>query len=390
MNNKNKTQYRRLFVLSPEYYQKLSQTYEKQKKINNFDKEIYDILFDENLNDTQKYYTYLKKLSNRVTELNLNNDFQENKSNNASNLSENSDNLIKSDTEVNIIKSDVDAIKTPEPIILNSKNQFTQTNVPESVFETKSNPPIEEIFEHTPQLPENVHDNKVTDMPIDMTVNENFNQSLMRDHYLEEKLHEIAQKYLEEKNMNNIVPVKQTLDADYRIFNNKLNNDQIAVEVKPVYDFLYNNKKNPKFEVHLENKELQGKYIVLTGKTKSTPANENKRKRKANNIFENVLENKRKKQANNIPENVLEKTLFDLAISNSPLTTSKRDLVVDRESIDKDFRIYEDKTTGSKIAIEVAPVYDHLMNKTDKMDVEVQKTNNYTVLRSRTIEKKLN
>ena len=68
MFSKNNLQYTRLFVLNPEYYKKLSEVYEDRMHLNEFGREVSDVLFDKSLFDTQKYYLYLKNLSKRLTQ----------------------------------------------------------------------------------------------------------------------------------------------------------------------------------------------------------------------------------------------------------------------------------------------------------------------------------
>lgn len=362
MNNKNNLQYKRLFVLNPSYYKKLTEAYEERSQLNDFGKEISDILFNKNLTDTQKYYFYLKNLSDRMTQIKPSEDSTENKASHITDILD----LTKTEqlkTEQLLPKA-VASIETqvsPKKL----RNKSIQTDLSETVFNATLNPPLEEIFE-----------NKIDSVPVQNEENVDVNKhpSRLSDFYLEEKLHEIAQKYSGERNMNNIVldDARSKNHKDFRIFSNIKTKDEIAVEIQPVYDLLYNNKDVINWKVYYENRLLEGQYIMVYVNEDAIP----------------MIENKRKRKADDISENVLEKTLHELAYSNTSPDTSLTDLVVDRESIDSNFRIFNDNTSGKKIVVEVAPVYNYLLNKTKSLEIDLDETNkDFVVLRSRKIQK---
>lgn len=369
MNNKSNLQYKRLFVLNPSYYKKLIDAYEERNKLNEFGKEISDILFDKNLNDTQKYYSYLKNLSNRLAQFKSNEKITESTDTSVTNVPDVATDLtkilIKTDHTLPKSKASIETQVSPKKF----RNKSVQTDappdqVPDNIFNANLNPPLEEIFERNVSSgPEQNEEN----LNVSKTV------SKLPDHFLEEKLHEIAQLYSGEPNMNNIVVDKRTNNhTDFRVFKNINTNDEIAVEVKSVYDLLYNNKENINWVVNEENKLLEGKYIIITSSSGAVP----------------LIENKQKRKSSNVSENVLETTLRDLALSNASIDSTSRDIVLERESIDKNFRIFNDKKTGKRIAIEVAPIQNHLLNKTKSLEIDVEETGDVIVLRSRKIKKK--
>lgn len=68
--------------------------------------------------------------------------------------------------------------------------------------------------------------------------------------------------------------------------------------------------------------------------------------------------------------------------------TSADDIIIIHDSIDKDYRIFQDIKSGKKIAVEVAPVYNKLLNKTDTLELDDSNQNDYSILRSRKIKKR--
>lgn len=95
-------------------------------------------------------------------------------------------------------------------------NIFDQT--PEQIFDSTRNPELKEIFEH------NLNNSS------DKTKNEE----------IEQELFNIAQRSLGEQNEQNIVRLDNTLDDDFRAFENRKTRDLIAIEVEPVQNFVEN------------------------------------------------------------------------------------------------------------------------------------------------------
>lgn len=352
MNNKSNLHYKRLFVLQPSYYKKLSEIYNERGHLNEFGREISDILFDKNLNDTQKYYSYVKNLSKRLSQLQ---GTVEKKKSEESKIVPDIDlpqSLIKLEQTAPKVLSSIETQVSP----IKLRNKFVQTDQIETLEENKHvNAPIDEIFEYIPPEDES-NAVSLTTAP---------------DHFLDEKLHEIAQKHSGEKNMNNIVVDREkSFNTNYKVFYNLKTEDEIAIEIQPVYDLLYNNKTDLNWVVTKEKKPLKGRFIVVSvSEIPTLPPTEKISKKRS--------------------ENVLEQTLFDLALSNAPShDTSANDIIIISDSIDKDYRIFQDNKSGKKIAVEVAPVYDNLLNKTDTLDLDVSNQNDYIILRSRKIKKK--
>lgn len=355
MNFRKNLEYKRLYILQPSYYQKLVNVYDKhrQASFNSLDKDIYEILFNKSLNENQKYYSYLSSLNKKIGEFKK-----------VSPISEQSESFqpFIPDLKADISQQSVNTEQKPKFYTTietqtspkKFRNKGIQTEADEKPSETPLQKPVEEdVYEHVPE------------------------QASTNNHFLEVKLHEIAQEYLKEPSSSNVVLDKKTLEEDYRIFNNISNNDSIAIQVKPVFDLMYGNKEEINWRVDKENKDLDGRYILLSESV------EKPRKRKPSLIKPSAS------------ENVLEKTLFDLALENSNIETTANDLLVDQTTLNKNFRVFHNNKTGDKVAIEVSPVQDNLLNKTTDIDLEVEvkknKKNpsaNFIVLRSRSIQKK--
>lgn len=357
MENKTNLHYKRLFVLQPTYYKKLAEAYDQRNQLNDFGREISDILFDKKLDDTQKYYSYVKNLSKRLSQFQPRVEKTEvvQKLPPEINLT---DTLMKMEQSIPKVYASIETQVSPKKF----RNKFVQTEQPEpsKLEQIEQVEPEEELFEYNPD-----------EIQIeDKSIQNKSNSSNVSDYYLDEKLHEIAQKYSGETNMNNIVPDKISVDSKYKIFYNLKTEDQIAVEIQPIYDLLYNDKNQINWSVSEEKKPLKGRYIIISAEDNP------------------VLKRTQKRKNSLTSESVLEKTLLDLAISSAPGDVSFDDMIVERESIDKDFRIFQDRKSGKKIAVEVAPVYENLLNKSDSLDLDVSSHNNYIILRSRKIKRK--
>lgn len=403
MSFQKNLEYKRLYILQPEYYQKLNDVYNKHQQLQTteFDKDIFNILSDNTLSNTQKYYSYLKRLSKKTSQLKqLNSKLQhsdvtdDQKMNDSKHLemkhthSNEFDypNMEKLITDV--FKKETAALLEQKPHVKTSKNVVTtdtqvspkkfrnkgvqvedkqvETKQVESIPKQVGNIPTlapESLYEYIPQQEEQPVPNMDTG-ELSIPVN---------DHFLEAKLHYYAQKISNEPRAQNIVVEKNSINENFRAFHNIENNDSIAIEVKPVFESMYGNKQKINWDVSEERKPLNGRFILAQETREKTNS-------------------KHKTPA--VAENLLEKTLLDLAFENTPIETTLEDLVLDTESIDKDFRIFDNTRTGDRIAIETRPVIDNLLNKTDEFEFDLEVKDNkkdkrgqFILLRSRSIKR---
>lgn len=375
MNYQKELEYKRYYILQPNYYQKLVDVYDKhrQSSFSELDKDVYNILYDKKLSDNQKYYSYLQKINKRMKEIKQLAPVYE--------VPEESINesiiepiiqtapaaRVKEETFVKPkVLASIETQTSPKKY--RQKGVQTDTAVKTVDTGTGATPFKEDLYESIPVQTEPV--------PAP-TVKEN---NVSTDHFLESKLHELAQSYLKEPSASNIVLDKKTLKDQFRVFHNERTNDSIAVEVRPVFESMYGEKGDINWNVLTETKDgLNSQYILLTESDQPL-------------AVKNIRQKRKKKSS--VSDSVLEKTLQEIALENASLDSTLLDLVVEKDFVDKDFRIFKDTRTGDRIAIEIAPVIDNLLNKTAELTLDLEitpnkkdKGTNYIVLRNRAIKK---
>lgn len=112
---------------------------------------------------------------------------------------------------------------TDDSSIADNNISFDEGDIP-SFDSTKNSQLNDNFFEYNPD-----QDNDDDD------IEENIKQE-----NLEEKLLELAKHSFKEKNENNILRLDDTLDDDHRVFENRKTRDLIAIEVNPVKEHLEN------------------------------------------------------------------------------------------------------------------------------------------------------
>lgn len=370
--NKKDQELKKLLILHPSHYKKLSELYEKKQQFTEFDKNIYDILFDNSLSDMQKYYAYLNNLSKQMSESKyVVNEIQKPELKTSLPVETVKENVKEKTPPKVLTKTSVETQITP--VKMRNKGIQTDTAVLEEIPQTKAIPtkPVTEIFETRPET--------VYESDPRILINDENTPNPATDHFLAEKLHETAQLLTKEKFPNNIVVDKNNKDSKYRVFYNVKTKDTIGVEILPVFESLYKDKTNIDWKVTVDEKDVEGRFLLIH----ENPVNLAKHAKQNKNVS--------KKKHSSIKESVLEKTLHELAVENAFELEDPSDIIVEKNSIDGNYRIFLDQSTGNKVAVEVQPVLDNLLNKTDELDLDVVSTvkngHNFTVLRSRAIKR---
>lgn len=298
--NTNKEPYKKLYVLSPEYYKKLQKQQTKLTLDQPLDEMLFKIMQNKKPNIHTKWLMYknalikFKELKDRNT-LKIPQNKEEENEKDTSFKTPHLTKLLKNNPSY-FWDSEFDNIQTPvtskprksvtfpgnlnksqsdlfnkyriqhnllnssqeeEDDNLNKNNKEFLNQTPEPIFDSTRNQGMAEVFEHDP--------NKSVE---NITTDE-----------IEQQLFEVAKQTLGEQNEQNIVRLDDTLDHDFRVFENRKTRDLIAIEVEPVQKFVekaiqpsFSQEEAPRDDVspiilnidEYTSNEHQPKYIRLS------------------------------------------------------------------------------------------------------------------------------
>lgn len=210
----------RFFVITPETYDRLSSLTINEDELNELDKSIFNVLKNKDLSNADKWLNYSQELTKFSEKIRNQGRVMEEKP---------KESKIEADTQVTpgLRKNYTRRVETPvEQNEEEVENLFVGTN-----------PEIEDIFENSDlntTEPPSVLDNAFVDEDLEYT------------------LFEIALKNLNENNKTNVLRKDETINEDYRVFENRNTGDLIAIEVEPVVNYLQSKVRTPiDFEIEV-------------------------------------------------------------------------------------------------------------------------------------------
>lgn len=277
--------FKRMFVITPEYYNKLLEKTEKQVKsliTDPLDKILNNIIQNKNMDPYQKYMLYnntlLKfKIKNSKNPLEKDNNNNEKVG-------------IKKEVEDAETNTSTQTIELETPTTTNNKNiqpneswLFDDWDVFLRAMDT-GNP--NESIENFPPKDENPHQEEVFEFSPEQNKNQDENQdnSLINEE-VETVLYNIARNSLGVTNDTQLFRHDNTLNNNFRVFENRETRDMLAIEVEPVQQHI------------LTNAELDFMHFEQPRKDVSPPA-----RKKLDFGASNFVENEEPKELEKTPK----------------------------------------------------------------------------------------
>lgn len=233
----NKEQYKKLFVLSPKYFNKLKQQYDPKIFDNQpLDHVMFKILQNQQININKKWLMYRDALL-KFNELKKENKFlvSEKSLNNKEQIKK--DHASPSDV-TKLSKTNPSYLWDYEPFKTPFQSQQRKVSFAPS-YDTNS-----KLFNTYRK-----HDNSDLDSSMNSSTNQdemfefdpkNKDDSVDKE-AVEQQLYNIARESLGEPNEENVIRLDDTLGDNYRVFTNPKTHDMVAVEVSPVQNSIKNN-----------------------------------------------------------------------------------------------------------------------------------------------------
>lgn len=254
----NKEQYKKLYVLSPKYFEKI----QKQSKTNQIslnqplDKVFYNILQNKEPDVYRKWLMYKNALIK----------FRQTNDNNDLNFPDMKTELKTEDQDTGFRTPHFDKLLKKDPSyywdseFYNNATPVTTKPSRKSVaFSdklTKHNSTLfneyrsyNNAFNDTSSSNDSSFLNRSRNSPFDSTRNQNneeifdYNPNNSQnniDEEVEQEIFQVAKKSLGEKNEQNIVRLDDTLNDDHRVFENRKTKDIVAIEVDPIKNYVKN------------------------------------------------------------------------------------------------------------------------------------------------------
>lgn len=240
----NKEQYKKLFVLSPKYFNKLKQQYDPKIDDNHpLDHIMFKILQNQQININKKWLMYrdallkyneLKKENNiLVSEKSLNNKEQLKKDEASP-----SDVTKLSKTNPSYIW-DYEQYKTPFSSQQRRVSFAPSYDTNSKLFNTYRKPD-KAVLDSSMNSSDSISDSSNNRDEMFEFDPKNNDDSVDKE-AVEEQLYNIAKESLGETNEENVIRLDDTLGENYRVFTNPKTHDMVAVEVSPVQNSIKNN-----------------------------------------------------------------------------------------------------------------------------------------------------